>query len=339
MENKNLISTWLFLCLISVFSMVFVGGLTRITHSGLSITEWKPIVGFLPPFNEKDWNDEFEKYKQIPEFKLINNNINLTGFKKIYFLEYFHRLLGRITFFLCIIPLFLFFLLKKINKAFFLKMLSIFSLIGIQGLIGWFMVKSGLVVRTSVNEYWLAFHLCFALLIFSLIFIQFLKVFFNYENSIFASTKENKFLFFVTFILTPIQIFFGGLVAGIRIINFCYKNSHDICNFSFSKTIAFQNEMPVFYFHKLIAFFLFFSIVYIAFFSFKKNFETILSLCLFLITQIIFGILIIFLPQSFSYTNYFAIMHQMNGFIIEAILIYLFFVQNIRSLEVNKNTS
>ena len=329
MKNKNQISLWLFLCVILIFCIVGIGGATRITHSGLSITEWKPIVGMIPPFDEKNWNIEFEKYKQIPEFQSINNKMTLSDFKKIYFLEYFHRLIGRVIFFACMIPLFLFFAFKKIEKKFFFQMICIFSLIGIQGLIGWFMVKSGLVGRTSVNEYWLAFHLCSALLIFSSIFIQFLKVFFNYRDSIFLSIKRNKFLFFVTFILLPMQIFFGGLTAGIRIINFCYQNSHDVCNFSFIQTITFQSEMPFFYFHKLIAFILLFSIICISFFYFKKNTKAILSLFLFLIIQIILGILVIFLPKDFLYINYFAVIHQMNGFFLEAILLYLFVKQNI----------
>ena len=333
MKNKNIISVWLFICTILIFFMVGIGGATRVTHSGLSITEWKPIIGLIPPLNEKIWNDEFEKYKKIPEFKLVNNQMNFDDFKKIYFLEYFHRLIGRIIFFVCMAPLFLFFIFKKIDKKFFFKMFFIFSLIGMQGLVGWFMVKSGLIDRTSVNEYWLAFHLCFALLIFSLIFIQLLKVFFDerfdYKDSIFSKIKENK-LFFVTLFLTPIQIFFGGLVAGIKIINFCYKNSHDICNFSFSKTIAFQSEMPFFYFHKLSAFILFFSIICISFVYFKKNIKTILLLMSFLTVQIILGILVIFLPENFLYINYFAVIHQMNGFIIEVILLYLCYAQNIK---------
>lgn len=329
MKNRNILSLWLFTCTILVFLMVGVGGATRITHSGLSITEWKPIVGIFPPLNQESWKIEFEKYKQIPEFKLINHQMSLDDFKKIYFLEYFHRLLGRLIFLICIIPLFLFFIFKVINIKFFLKMLLIFSLIGIQGLVGWYMVKSGLIDRTSVNELWLASHLLFALLIFSLIFIEGLKIFFHYENSIFSKIKENKFLFFVTFILIPLQIFFGGLTAGIHILNFCYKNSHDICDFSFLQTVVYQSEMPFFYFHKLLAFALFFSIIYISYFYFSENKKIISSLLFFLIAQIILGIAVIFSPNNFAYINYIAVIHQLNGFLIGALAIYLSFMQNL----------
>ncbi len=324
--KNNAISIWLFICALFVLAMVGIGGATRITHSGLSITEWKLITGILPPMSAIEWESEFDKYKQIPEYKIVNNQITISDFKKIYFLEYFHRIMGRATFFICIIPLLLFFAFKKIDKKFFFRMIVIFLLIGVQGLIGWFMVKSGLKHRISVDEYWLAFHLIFALFIFSLIFIESLK-FPNQKILDKSLIVDNKFLSFVTFIIMPIQIFFGGVTAGNHIIHFCNQNSHDICNFSFQKTIMFQSSMTFFCFHKLLAFAIFFSAIIIVYFYFRDNKKTIIFLIFALIAQITLGIVTIFSSQTFEYINHIAVLHQINGFILHGVLIYLLYKQ------------
>jgi cytochrome c oxidase assembly protein subunit 15 len=168
-QDNKLIKIWLFISVLFVLLMVFVGGYTRLTRSGLSITEWNFISGIIPPLSKSEWIKSFEKYKKIPEFNFVNPSMNLEEFKKIYLTEYFHRILGRITGFVILIPLILFFIFRKISFIFFLRNSFIFFLIIIQGTVGWFMVKSGLSDRTSVNEFMLGFHLVFALIIFSLL--------------------------------------------------------------------------------------------------------------------------------------------------------------------------
>lgn len=170
-ESRQM-ATWLFGCCIFVALMVFVGGVTRLTESGLSITEWKPITGAIPPLTEAAWEDAFEKYKQIPEYKTINFGMSLEAFKNIYWWEFFHRLLGRLTGFVFFLP-WLYFIHKGYpNRKLNLRLLGIFALGGLQGLMGWYMVKSGLVERTDVSQYRLATHLLLAFALFALVYWQ-----------------------------------------------------------------------------------------------------------------------------------------------------------------------
>jgi cytochrome c oxidase assembly protein subunit 15 len=160
---------WLFACCGMIFIMALLGAVTRLTESGLSITEWKPIAGILPPLNEAAWNRAFADYQAIPQYQLFNRGMSLEAFKGIYFWEWFHRLWGRLIGVVFALPLLWFFAAGKISRGFFLKLCGILALGGLQGFIGWFMVQSGLEVRTTVSPYRLALHLGFALLLYSLL--------------------------------------------------------------------------------------------------------------------------------------------------------------------------
>ena len=142
-----------------IFAMVVVGGATRLTQSGLSITEWKPVMGVLPPLDAAAWQAEFDKYKQIPQFTELNADMTLAGFKTIFYWEWAHRLLGRIIGSLVAIPLVGFWLTGRLTPALKPRLLGLLALGGLQGVIGWFMVKSGLSARTEVSQYFLALHL------------------------------------------------------------------------------------------------------------------------------------------------------------------------------------
>ncbi len=167
---ERAIRWWLYgLCLL-IFAMILVGGATRLTDSGLSITEWKPILGALPPLSDADWQDAFAKYQQIPEYQVINKGMSLAEFKYIFWWEWGHRFLGRFIGFAFLLP-FLFFWLKGwVTKALMPKLLAMFVLGGLQGALGWYMVASGLVERVDVSQYRLAAHLSAAMLIFGFIF-------------------------------------------------------------------------------------------------------------------------------------------------------------------------
>ncbi|MEO0312224.1 MAG: hypothetical protein RIQ89_1881, partial [Bacteroidota bacterium] len=161
MEIKNNytlepIARWYLAGAILIFLMVVIGGITRLTGSGMSITEWKPITGTIPPLSEATWQQEFEKYKDIPQFKLINYDFTLADFKQIYFWEYFHRLIARVLGLVFIIPFIYFIIYHKIDKVNKRKALSLFLLGGIQGFLGWYMVSSGLSELTKVSHYRLA---------------------------------------------------------------------------------------------------------------------------------------------------------------------------------------
>jgi len=161
------IVNWLLAVAGLVFAMVVVGGITRLTESGLSITEWKPITGALPPLNEADWMSEFQKYQQIPEYKEINGpaGMTLADFKFIYFWEWVHRLLGRLIGLAFAFPLLWFWMKKQIPDGYKARLVILLILGGLQGVIGWWMVASGLSERTDVSHYRLATHLLLALLI------------------------------------------------------------------------------------------------------------------------------------------------------------------------------
>ncbi|QDX81221.1 heme A synthase [Denitratisoma sp. DHT3] len=164
---RRQIAVWLFLCAAMVFLTVIVGGATRLTHSGLSIVEWQPLVGTLPPLDQAQWEATFDKYKQTPEFKQVNHQMNLDEFKGIFWWEYWHRVLGRTIGMVFLFP-FLWFLMKGgIARPLGWKLAGIFVLGGLQGAMGWYMVKSGLVDDPRVSQYRLTAHLSLAFLIFT----------------------------------------------------------------------------------------------------------------------------------------------------------------------------
>tara|TARA_B100001113_G_scaffold321426_1_gene291259 strand:- start:63 stop:1019 length:957 start_codon:yes stop_codon:yes gene_type:complete len=195
-----------------LFTLVLVGGATRVTDSGLSITEWEPVIGVLPPFTYDSWMIEFEKYKLIPEYTLINYQMSLSEFKVIYLWEWGHRFLARIVGLIALLPFLYFLFSKALTKSQILKSLLIITLIGIQGYIGWYMVQSGLTERVDVSQYRLATHLTMAFIIiyvsFMLLF-DILKLKGNYSSS-FARLWSTAFVGLIF-----IQIFYGGIVSGL----------------------------------------------------------------------------------------------------------------------------
>jgi cytochrome c oxidase assembly protein subunit 15 len=163
---ERAIAWWLLSCCAMIFLMVVIGGITRLTESGLSITEWKPIEGVLPPLNEAQWNDAFVRYQAIPQYRAIHDDMSLADFKSIYFWEYIHRLLGRLIGAVFALP-FLYFLLRgQVSRALAPKLAGLFVLGGLQGALGWYMVESGLESRIEVSQYRLAAHLAMAVVIY-----------------------------------------------------------------------------------------------------------------------------------------------------------------------------
>lgn len=205
------IRTWLWLTAILVFLMVLVGGATRLTDSGLSITEWLPISGAIPPLSEADWLAAFEKYKQFPEYQLQNKGMSLAEFQFIYWWEWGHRLLGRAIGVVFLLPFLVFLILRRISLNLFWKLLAILVLGGLQGALGWYMVASGLVNRVDVSQYRLSAHLTLAAFIFAALVWTALGV--GRERQ--WSTTPGKWgaLFLIGLLL--LQIGAGGFVAGL----------------------------------------------------------------------------------------------------------------------------
>ena len=205
---------WLIISFLLVYLMIIVGGITRLTDSGLSITEWQLFNGILPPLNSSEWNYYFSLYKKIPQYKLLNYNMSLSEFKIIYFWEYGHRLLGRIIGLFFLIPLIFFTIKKVINKKYLINFYIIFLLIIFQGIIGWYMVKSGLTNDVSVSHYRLALHLSVAFIIISSIYWNFLNII-NKNNIKFFVFLKMSLFFQILLYLVFVQIVLGALVSGL----------------------------------------------------------------------------------------------------------------------------
>jgi heme a synthase len=163
------VGIWLLVVAALIAGMVTVGGLTRLTGSGLSITEWHPVTGVVPPLSEQAWSDEFAKYRQIPQYRLEHPDMHLADFKEIYWWEWSHRLLGRLLGAAFLLPALFFIAMGAIPRADYLRMLGLFALGGLQGFVGWWMVESGLETRVSVSQYRLAIHLGVAIILFGAI--------------------------------------------------------------------------------------------------------------------------------------------------------------------------
>jgi heme a synthase len=212
------IAVWLLVCCALVFAMVVVGGVTRLTHSGLSIVEWQPIIGTIPPLSQNDWEVLFEKYHQTPQYKKVNLGMSLEEFKGIFWWEYFHRLLGRVIGLAFFIP-FLYFLARKaIDGPLGLKLTGIFLLGGLQGAMGWYMVKSGLVDNPHVSQYRLTAHLGLAFIIYAAMLRVALGLLFPIGTSYYGNGRLRGLRSFAIGITTLIfiMILSGGFVAGIR---------------------------------------------------------------------------------------------------------------------------
>jgi heme a synthase len=165
MGQRRALRAWLTLLALLIVAMVLVGGATRLTHSGLSITEWKPIVGIVPPLSQSDWQEAFAAYKTIPEYTELNRGMSLDEFKTIFWWEWTHRLLGRLIGVFFFVPFAAFWLAGYIPRTLLPRLIGLFFLGGLQGVLGWYMVKSGLTVRTDVSQYRLAAHFGTALII------------------------------------------------------------------------------------------------------------------------------------------------------------------------------
>ena len=320
MLNKYILF-WYKSIILLIFFIIIIGGLTRLTDSGLSITEWNVFTGLLPPLTNQGWLELFSKYQKIPEFIIENPDMNIQGFKNIFWLEYIHRIIARLIGIVAIVGLLYFSFNKNITKSSLSKIFITTILIPIQGLIGWYMVKSGLSDRIDVSHFMLAFHLC------SAFFILFLVSFFFYQEKYKIrkfNFSKNSFAFLIIILMSFIQVAFGGFVAGLKAgliynqfplmgNNFIPLEIYNLHNFNsfFSDSAAIQ------FLHRIFAYLVFTIIlIYPLFFKLEKNIMKIYKVLIFLIVlQFIMGIFTLL-----TMVNYFlAISHQL----LAAIIIYI----------------
>jgi len=209
------VSVWLLTCCALLFLMVVVGGITRLTHSGLSMVEWQPIVGVIPPLDEEQWRQVFHKYQQTPEYQRVNRGMSLQQFKRIFWWEYFHRLLGRAIGVVFLVPLLYFMGRRQINRSLAPGLLGIFLLGALQGVLGWYMVKSGLADDPRVSQYRLTAHLAVAFLIFAAMFWMALGMLAPAVGVADPPRRLRRYAFALTGLIF-VMVLSGGFVAGIR---------------------------------------------------------------------------------------------------------------------------
>tara|TARA_B100000497_G_scaffold51441_1_gene59258 strand:+ start:329 stop:1342 length:1014 start_codon:yes stop_codon:yes gene_type:complete len=210
-DNKKVIY-WLLTGCVLIFIMVIVGGITRLTHSGLSISNYKLISGTIPPTNAMQWNEAFDLYKQYPEYQKLNYNMTLDEFKDIYFWEWIHRVIGRVIGLVFLLPFLYFLTTKQLTKATIKKCVILLFMGSFQGFLGWYMVKSGLVDRPDVSHYRLAMHLTTAFLTFAYTFWVALDLIYPSKKQINTSFRN---LVRVGLVILVIQIIWGAFVAGL----------------------------------------------------------------------------------------------------------------------------
>lgn len=210
------VALWLVFCAAVVFGMILLGAVTRLTHSGLSMVEWKPLVGVIPPLSEQAWQEALEKYRQYPEYQQVNRGMSLDEFKRIFMFEYLHRVLGRLIGVIFFFPMVYFALRGRIRPGLMPHLLVLFSLGALQGLLGWFMVKSGLVNEPRVSQYRLTAHLGVAVAIYAyMVWLVFDLVFLRQQQRRPQARPYARWAL-ALLALVYLMILSGGLVAGTR---------------------------------------------------------------------------------------------------------------------------
>ena len=335
MENRVII--WLNVSIGFLFLMIIIGGMTRLTDSGLSMVTWKPITGVFPPIGIEQWEKSFNQYKSFPEYKIINYNISLSEYKHIYYWEYLHRLLGRMIGVLFLIPFLYFLYSSYLNKKLIKKLLIVFFMGGFQGFLGWYMVKSGLVDIPHVSHYRLAIHLSMAFFILSYIY--------NLKLSLIITklSKDYNYKFYDRFIsiiliLLFIQIIYGAFNAGLKTVNtvntFPFYNDFifPFSNISLSPVWLnfFKNHYGVQFIHRFLGLIIMGLIMIFTYKSNKINNRIKLE-SQYLIVLVLFQCIVGILTLISNASIVFALLHQFL-----AILIILFTIKIKHNLKYRK---
>ena len=323
---------WLTGLISLIIIMIIVGGLTRLTDSGLSITNWDLFKGIIPPLNEQDWLYYFALYKEIPQFNLLFSNMTLDEFKYIFLWEYFHRLLGRVIGIVFFIPLVFLIYKKALSKEYQIKLNLLFLFLLFQGFIGWFMVKSGLVNDVTVSHYRLALHLFCAFIIYAC-FIWILLNFKNNVNKYFFSSNIKffsiKLFIFIIFIQIIIGAFVSGLDAGRLYQTWPLMNEtffpDDLLINKLNTYTNFNEPSFVQFVHRNISYILFFLIIYIGFSILKAKNYNLYKPYIFLLISI-FVQMILGISTLLSGLNIFlASLHQISSIILVFFSLNLYF--------------
>ncbi len=328
LKVNNQISMWLMTMFVIISIMIIVGGLTRLTDSGLSITQWQLFSGFLPPLNNSDWVMYFNLYKEIPEFKLQNYDMTMQEFKVIFWWEWAHRFMGRLIGIFYLIPLIYFSFKIKFTKL--IDLYLIFLLICFQGFIGWYMVSSGLVNRVDVSHFRLSIHLLIAFIILSLIFWNYLKIKVKKYNQKTVNLFLPLAFLFMIFIQISIGAFVSGMDAG-KIYNSWplmgssfFPDDNNLANLF--KISAFSDPSLVQFIHRNLAYLIGIFYLYILFNIYKNKitnlYKSINILGFFIFLQIVLGVFTLLYGAQIIIAS----MHQVSSIFLVSSCIYFLFI-------------
>ena len=318
---------WLISLFLLIILIIAVGGLTRLTDSGLSITAWELFTGILPPLNINDWNFYFTEYKKIPEYQNVNYGMTLSEFKVIFYWEYAHRLLARFVGLFTLIPLIFFSLKFKDTQYYSNKYYWIFFLVCLQGFIGWYMVSSGLIQNNDVSHYRLSIHLSLALFILCLVFWFILNI---YKIKKFEFKFPNLFLLFIL-ILIALQIILGAFLSGLD-GGLIYNSWPDMNGSFFPNDVSyldllsaqlFNNVSIIQFLHRFTAYLLLFFIIILNYFFIKNkiNIKNIIFFDIAILLQIFLGIVTLISGVEIKYAS----LHQLGSiFVLTSYLIILY---------------
>lgn len=345
MENATLpnpnkaIIRWLLTGCVLVYIMVVVGCLTRLTHSGLSITDWN-FMGSLPPLSQDDWFERFQKYQTSPEFIYKNSSMSMEEFKSIFWWEYIHRSIGNTMMGVFLVGFIWFAVRKKFSRDMLWKAVFLFVLGGFQGLIGWWMVKSGLVKNPNVSHYRLAIHLMSAFSVFAVTFWFALQLIYPTENALESEGKKLKGVTIVLFCVLILQIVYGAFVAGLKAGLFYptwpkmgaewFPEDTIMIEDSFIKNFL-EVGAGVQFMHRTIAFLVVACVVWLWNKSSKLNLTKQQNLG---VNLLIFGVTIQFMLGVFTLLYQVPValgaLHQTGAFFLFAACIYLLFHLNLK---------
>ena len=342
----NIISIWLLSLIVAICAIILIGGYTRISDSGLSITEWLPVTGVMYPLSNYQWQVEFSKYQQIDEFMLVNSTMTLNEFKVIYFWEWFHRFFARLIGALYLIPLIYLLIKKKIHRSYQLRIFIVGFLLGVQAVIGWYMVKSGLVGRIDVSQYRLAMHLTMAFVILGITFQTLLDSNMKYiSNKKFYYKPGNAFLFLLLFLFIFLQIAYGAFVSGTHsglLFNTWPMYDGNIFPLIENNPLSgfvnfFETKEYIIFVHRTSALFILLLVIYINYILYKKN--SIINKTYLLLTFNFTFILQILLGVMMTFQNipwHLALAHQGNSIILFLITLSMWMLSK-KSLQKNFN--
>lgn len=362
MKNQKgvvkVVKLWLILGLVMIFFQILLGGITRLTGSGLSITKWDIITGSIPPFTDKSWNSEFDLYKATPQYQHINQGMSLSEFKFIYFWEFTHRLWARAMGFVFLLPLIFFIYKRYISKDLAKQLINVFLLAAIVASAGWIMVASGLINRPWVNAYKLSFHLMLAVILFCYLLWIVIGIYFKdvvFKNSVKLFSNSVLILFMLIFI----QIFIGGMMSGMK-AGLMYPTWPEIGTEYIPKILLDRNQWQqsnfVFYdknlfmptliqlIHRTIAYVIFFYALFVISRVLKNSeYKLITKICYLLVSllilQIVLGILTVMncvgrIPLLLG------VLHQGTGILLLGCSIVLYyFVRAMHLNNVNNSVS